>query len=171
MTTRIALALTSLLFAACADGTAGDDAVTDGDADQQLAPAGGKGDGATPSKDSRIVNCHLEYEAFTPAFAIRPAAQIERTFGEIENTGIVASDGAFSLRVHTNPHPPYNLSFIAQIVDDAKSAGLSYIVLPRPHVGGAFLFELGASIPPVSFADTGEIAFDNLRAYCSIRMP
>jgi hypothetical protein len=168
---RISIAATSLVFAACAS-TQPEDANTDGDAPQQLTPNGGKGDGATTvSKDPRIVNCHLEYEAFTPSFAIRPAAQLETTFGEIENNGITASDSKYTLSVHTNPHPPYNLSFIAQIVDESRGAGISYIVLPRPHVGGAFLFELGAEIPPATFADTGEQAFDNLRAYCSIRLP
>jgi hypothetical protein len=67
--------------------------------------------------------------------------------------------------------PPYNLSFIAQIVDESRKGGISYIVLPRPHVGGAFLFELGADIPPVSFPNEGPQQYDNLRACCSIRMP
>ena len=47
---------------------------------------------------------------------------------------------------------------------------LAYNVMPRPHVGGAYLFEIGAKIPPVTFPNE-TTPFDFLRAYCSIRMP
>ncbi len=168
------LLLTSITLAGCAGG-AGDagDAELDGNAAQQLDLGGGKEDSASrpPSKDPRLLNCHLEYEAFTPGFAVRPAASFETTFGKVENEGVSASDGAYTLVVTTNPRPPYNLSFIIQIIDESKQAGISYIVLPRPHVGGAFLFELGAEIPATTFPDEGPQAFDHMRAYCSIRMP
>ncbi|HEX2690893.1 MAG TPA: hypothetical protein VHN14_29975 [Kofleriaceae bacterium] len=167
----LTLLVASLGFVGCAD--AGDEdtgSATINGAPQQLAVQAGKLDGAAAkSTDPRLLNCQLEYEAFTPTFAVKTAASLETTFGQVENEGISASDGAFKLAVHTNPHPPYNLSFIAQIVDEARQAGISYIVLPRPHVGGAFLFELGADIPPVTLADG--TTYDNLRAYCSIRMP
>ncbi len=166
--------LTSITLTGCAASTDGSgDAEIDGNAAQQLAVSDGKEDSASPtlSKDRRILNCHLEYEAFTPAFAVRPAANFETTFGKVENEGASASDGAYKLVVRTNPRPSYNLSFIIQIVDESRNAGISYIVLPRPHVGGAFLFELGADIPPVTFPDEGAQSYDNLRAYCSIRMP
>jgi hypothetical protein len=170
----ITLLVTSLTLAACADG-AGEpgEAETGGNASQQLETgSGGKGDGATAlSKDTRILNCQLEYEAFDPAFAVRHAAELETSFGTIENEGAKAGDGAYTLRVRTNPKPPYNLSFIIQIIDESRHGAISYIVLPRPHVGGAFLFELGADIPPATFPAEGTQSYDNLRAYCSIRMP
>jgi len=169
----LSLLLGTLTFAGCAAG--GDDsgetgdAVT-GDAPQQLNQSD-KADAPKLSADTRILNCQLEYEAFSPAFAVRPAASFETTFGKVENEGAKAGDGAFTLSVHTNPHPTYNLSLIAQIIDENRRGGISYIVLPRPHVGGAFLFELGADISPVSFPAEGPQQYDNLRAYCSIRMP
>src|SRR5262245_34155254 len=167
--TSIAIAMVGL--AACATTPSDGDAAIDGDAPQQLSQGGGKGDGAALSKDPRLVNCHLEYEAFMPIFASRTAGDVENTFGEVENNGIVAGDTNFMVRISTNPKPPANLSFIAQISSTTnRDFPLSYIVLPRPHVGGAFLFELGTPIPTVTFPDTGE-SFNFLRAYCSIRMP
>jgi len=162
--------LASLALAACTDGST-DQAAGDL-ATQQFDVGTGKGDDATAtSKDARVLACVLEYEAFAPAFATRPAASFETTFGEVENRTGSATDGRYTLVARTNKTPPYNLSFIVQIVDVARNGGISYIVLPRPHVGGAFLFELGADIAPVTFPDTGAQAFDNLRAYCSIRNP
>ena len=164
--------LASLGLAGCADaGDTDNGAAKIGGAPQQADVEVGKLDGSTTAKstDPRLLNCQLEYEAFAPAFAVRTASSVETTFGKVENEGVSASDGAFGLVVQTNPNPPYNLSFIAQINDESRNAGLSYIVLPRPHVGGEFLFELGANIAPVTAAD-GTV-FDHLRAYCSIRMP
>jgi len=166
----LSLLVASSMLAGCADAVDQDTgrAETQG-AGAQLDLQSGKLDGAaTVSTDARMVNCHLEYEAFSPTFAVRTAGTFDTTFGQIENASASATDGAYRLVVSTNPTPPYNLSFIAQIVD-AKGAGLSYIVLPRPHVGGAFLFELGAGIAPVTLADG--TSYDHLRAYCSIRMP
>jgi len=112
---------------------------------------------------------HRRYRSLAqPAFAVKTAGSFETTFGAVENNGAFASDGSFRLDVVTNKTPPYNLSFIAEISSEATHASLSYIVLPRPHVGGAFLFELGASIAPVTLDGA---SFDHLRAYCSIRMP
>lgn len=162
--------LGSLGLAGCADaGDTDNGAAKLGGAPQQVEV--GKLDGSTTAKstDPRLLNCQLEYEAFAPAFAVKTASSVETTFGNVENDGVSASDGAFGLVVQTNPNPPYNLSFIAQINDESRNVGLSYIVLPRPHVGGEFLFELGANIAPVTAAD-GTV-FDHLRAYCSIRMP
>jgi len=167
----LTLLVASIGFAGCADAVDGDtgNAKIAG-APQQLEVQAGTIDGtAAKSTDPRLLNCQLEYEAFSPAFAVKPAANFDTTFGQVENEGVKASDGAFTLAVHTNPHPPYNLSFIVQIIDEARHGAISYIVLPRPHVGGQFLFELGADIPPVTFPDGA--TFDNLRAYCSIRMP
>jgi hypothetical protein len=167
----LALLVGSLGFAGCADAVDTDTgaAKIDG-APQQLDVQVGKLDApAANSTDPRLLNCQLEYEAFAPSFAAKTAASLETTFGNVENNGISASDGTYRLIVETNPNPPYNLSFIANIFDDVRNAGLSYIVLPRPHVGGAFLFELGASIPSVTLSDG--TAYDHLRAYCSIRMP
>lgn len=170
----LSLLFSSLTLIGCAAG-GGDESTESGDAvtanaPQQISQAD-KADAPKLSTDTRILNCQLEYEAFAPAFAVRPAASFETTFAKVENEGVKAGDGGFTLSVHTNPHPPYNLSFIAQIVDESRKGGISYIVLPRPHVGGAFLFELGADIPPVSFPAEGPQQYDNLRAYCSIRMP
>jgi len=165
----LGLLVASLGFVGCAD--AGDPEHGNAElagAPQQLEAEAGKLPGAALSTDPRLLNCHLEYEAFAPAFAVHPAALFETTFGQVENMGARASDGAFTLAVHTNPNPPYNLSFIIQIIDEARHGAISYVVLPRPHVGEPFLFELGADIPPVTFPDG---SFDNLRAYCSIRMP
>jgi hypothetical protein len=165
--------ITCFAAAACTNTEeTGDDAVTSAGAEQQLSTSGGKGDDATAkSTDPRLVNCQLEYQAITPTFTTRTAGAFDQTFGSIENTFGVASDAAYSLQVSTNKHAPYNLSFIAQIFDVKTSKQLAYIVLPRPHVGGAFLFELGAQIPATTFEDTGAASFDTLRAYCSIRMP
>jgi hypothetical protein len=162
-----------LACSACTDATDRDTGPAGDIASQpQFDTGSGKTDDATThSTDARVLTCVLEYEAFTPSFAARPAATFSTTFGDVENTGAKAGDGAYTLSAHTNKHPPYNLSFVLQIVDEARKGGISYIVLPRPHVGGAFLFELGADIAPVSFPDTGEQMFDNLRAYCSIRNP
>jgi hypothetical protein len=167
----LTLLVASIGFAGCADAGDGDtgNAKIAG-APQQLEVQAGKIDGtAAKSTDLRLLNCQLEYEAFAPAFAVKPAASFEVTFGEVENQGARASDGAFTLVASTNPHPPYNLSFVVQIVDEARKGSISYVVLPRPHVGGEFLFELGADIPPVTFPDG--TTFDNLRGYCSIRNP
>jgi hypothetical protein len=164
--------LASLVLAACTTSPADDDtgpAVTDG-ADQQLSSSHGKSDGAGTSTDPRLVNCHLEYQSSAPTWATRPAGTFDVTFGKIENEGAWAGDGAFALSVTTNPTPPYNLSLQVGIWEAATSKQLSYIVLPRPHVGGAFLFELGAQIPAVTFPETGDQAFDTMRAYCSIRV-
>jgi hypothetical protein len=167
----LSLLVASLGFVGCAD--AGDEDTGNaklGGAPQQIEVEAGKLPGtAAKSTDPRVLNCQLEYEAFSPAFAVKTAASLETTFGQVENEGITASDGAFTLAIQTNPKPPYNLSFIAQIVDESRQAGISYIVLPRPHVGGEFLFELGAGIPKVTLAD-GQ-TYENLRAYCSIRNP
>ena len=163
------LLVASLGLVGCANaGDADSGSAEIGGAPKQLE-AGTLSGATAKSTDPRLLNCQLEYEAFAPKFTARTAASFETTFGAIENTGASASDGAFGVVVSTNPHPPYNLSFIIQIFDEAKNAELSYIVLPRPHVGGAFLFELGAGIPSVTLSD-GQ-AYDHLRAYCSIRMP
>jgi hypothetical protein len=166
----LALLVASLGLIGCADAVDADHAGAQvGGAPQQVETGTLAGTTTAKSTDSRLLNCQLEYEAFDPTFAVKTATSFENTFGQVENTGVSVNDGAFGLVVSTNPNPPYNLSFIIQIFDVAKNAELSYIVLPRPHVGGAFLFELGAGIPSVTLSD-GQ-AYDHLRAYCSIRMP
>jgi hypothetical protein len=160
--------LTTLAFAACADaGNPDGGSAQIGGAPQQVET--GTLPGTAKSTDARLLNCQLEYESFAPTFTVKTAASFETTFGQVENQGASASDSAYSLVVSTNPRPPYNLSFIIQIFDEARGAELSYVVLPRPHVGGAFLFEIGAAIPAVTQPD-GTV-FDHMRAYCSIRMP
>lgn len=166
--------IASLALAACTTSPSDEDsgaAVTDGNAEQQAPSGHGKSDGAGTSTDPRLVNCHLEYQSSAPTWATREAGTFEVTFGKIENEYGAASDNAYTLLVSTNPTPPYNLSFYAGIWDARTNKQLSYVVLPRPHVGGAFLFELGAQIPAVTFPETGDQAFDAMRAYCSIRMP
>ncbi len=140
-----------------------------GGAPQQLQA--GKLDDPPPvtSTDPRLLNCQLEYEVFQPTFVVKTAASLETTFGDVENTGAQAADGTYQLSVSTNPNPPANLSFTVQIVDQSKGAEIAYTVLPRPIVGGAFLFELGAPIAAVTGADG--TTFDHVRAYCSIRNP
>lgn len=169
------LSLTLLIASFGSLGVVGCAGAEDADGPAQLDGAPqqaqvGKLDGTTAkSTDPRLLNCQLEYEAFAPVFAARTAGSFETTFGAVENNGAFASDGAFRLDVVTNKTPPYNLSFIIEISDETTHKGLSYVVLPRPHVGGAFLFELGATIAPVTLADG--TSYDHLRAYCSIRMP
>jgi len=164
------LLVASLGFVGCANaGDADDGSAEIGGAPKQLESATLAGSTTAKSTDPRLVNCQLEYEAFSPAFVARTAASFETTFGAVENSGASAGDQAYGLIVSTNPNPPYNLSFTIRIIDQIKRVELSYVVLPRPHVGGAFLFELGAPIPSVTMAD-GK-TFDHLRAYCSIRMP
>ncbi|TMQ07260.1 MAG: hypothetical protein E6J90_22610 [Deltaproteobacteria bacterium] len=170
---KLSLALVASLglggLVGCADAVDADHAGAEvGGAPQQLE-AGTLAGTPAKSTDPRLLNCQLEYEAFSPTFAARTATSFENTFGQVENAGVSVNDGAFGLVVSTNPNPPFNLSFIIQIFDAVKNAELSYIVLPRPHVGGAFLFELGAGIPSVTLSD-GKV-YDHLRAYCSIRMP
>jgi hypothetical protein len=164
------LLVASLGFTGCANaGDADSGSAEIGGATKQLESGTLGGATAAKSTDPRLLNCQLEYETFAPAFAAKTATSFETTFGAVENTGASATDGAFGVVVSTNPNPPYNLSFIIQIVDAVKNTELSYIVLPRPHVGGAFLFELGAGIPAVTLSDGN--TYDHLRTYCSIRMP
>ena len=159
--------LASLALVACADAANPDGGSAQiGGAPQQVET--GTLPGTAKSTDTRLLNCQLEYEQFDP-FTVKTAGSFETTFGQVENQGASASDNAYSLVVSTNPKPPYNLSFIIQIFDIARGTELSYVVLPRPHVGGAFLFEIGAGIPAVTQPD-GTV-FDHMRAYCSIRMP
>ena len=161
----------ALALLGCADATNPDEGSAQiGGAPQQVETGTLPGTTSTAkSTDPRLLNCQLEYESFAPTFTVKTAGMFETTFGQVENQGASASDGAYSLVVSTNPKPPYNLSFIIQIFDDARGTELSYVVLPRPHVGGAFLFEIGAGIPAVTQPD-GTV-FDHMRAYCSIRMP
>ena len=159
----------ALGIAGCADaGNPDGGSAQIGGAPQQVE-TGTIGGAAVKSTDARLLNCQLEYEAFAPAFVARTAASFESTFGQVENQGASASDGAYSVVASTNPTPPYNLSFIVEIFNDTSNAELTYVVLPRPHVGGAFLFEIGAGIPAVTQPD-GTV-FDHMRAYCSIRNP
>jgi hypothetical protein len=165
----LSLLISSLALTGCANATDPDSGDAEiGGAPKQLEVGALDKIATAKSTDPRLLNCQLEYEALTPTFAVKTAASFETTFGQVENTGAFAADATYQLAVTTNPNPPYNLSFIIEIVDLAKGAGISYIVLPRPHVGGAFLFELGAPIAPATFDAT---TYDHMRAYCSIRMP
>ena len=162
--------LTSFAAACTDDATGGGPAETSGNAEQQLSQAG-KGDGPS-SNDKRLLNCQLEYESFSP-FATVPIGSFDQTIGKVVSEGVTASDGTYQLGVSINPAPAYNLSFNVQLSTVATGEIESYVVLPSPHVGGAYLFELGAHIPAVTLpVDGGGMqAFDYLRAYCSIRNP
>src|SRR5215468_8648709 len=90
--------LTLAFVASCATDAQDQQAITTGDAPPQLVPGGsGKGDGPT-STDPRILNCQLEYEAFTPYFANAPAASFDTPVATILNDGIgVARTGNLGL--------------------------------------------------------------------------
>ena len=160
------LLVTSLGFAGCASAadSAGETAQAGG-APQQLEV----GKLATASTDPRILNCQLEYEVFSPTFKSKTAGSFDTAFGQVQNQGAMALDSAYELVVSVNPNPSTNLSFIAQIFDRIRGTEVAYGVLPPPQVGGAFLFEIGASIPVVR--DTDGTLYDHMRAYCSIRTP
>src|SRR5258706_14604411 len=85
--------LAALSLAACMSSSdqVGDDAVTAG-ADQQLAAGGGKGDSAAKSTDPRLVNCHLDDQAFGPAFASRNTGAFDEAFAKIGNYSAFAGD-------------------------------------------------------------------------------
>jgi hypothetical protein len=160
------------LSTGCTDTSQQGAAVTTGNAPQQLQHGSGKGDGPT-STDPRILNCQLEYESFAPTFASQLAGSFDDTFAKVVNDGLKAADDKFRLDVVTNPMPPFNLSFIAQLSDATTQEAIAYVVLPAPEVGDAFLFELGGKIPavtlPVDGGGTQDFGF--LRSYCSIRNP
>jgi hypothetical protein len=160
------VALASLTAAACTvEPTDTGTAQVSGDAEQQLSQSA-KADGPS-SSDKRILNCQLEYESFTP-FATQPIDSFDKTIGQIVSGGVTATDGTYQLGISINPAPAYNLSFNVQLSTVATGEIESYVVLPSPHVGGAYLFELGTHIPAVT---AGGGTFDYLRAYCSIRNP
>ena len=175
-TTRIAAlalvsGLSSLIIGCTTDDTTTDgDAETSANAEQQLSPPG-KGDGPS-SNDKRILNCQLEYESFAP-FATQTIASVDKAIGKIVAGDTLATDGTYALSVAINPHPAYNLAFSVQLSAVASGETVSYAVLPAPHVGGAYLFELGGHIPAVTLPVDGGATqpFDFLRTYCSIRNP
>jgi len=170
------IVLVSLLFAACTTASGDDPANTDGNAPQQVITekGGGKGDGAGSAAkvpaDPRLLNCQFEYERFSPEWATHPLGTFETAFDKVETGFQWAFDPNYTLGVVNNMSPAYNLSLNVNIWDAKTNKLLGYVVLPRPHVGGAYLFELGVAIPSIDMAD-GTGSFDNLRAYCSIRNP
>ena len=110
--------------------------------------------------------CNLEYETFTPSFATLPAASFDEKQSVVNKTGASAGDGSYSLSIAMNSAAPFNLVFNAFILD-ANSATVAYTVLPTPHTGGDYLFEIGNKIDPITPPGATQ-AFDFMRAYCSL---
>jgi hypothetical protein len=127
-------------------------------------------DGNAALTASRTLACTLEYETFAPTYASGYAGDFSLPFSTVKTSGATAGDSGFAFKVSVNPKPAYNLSFNATL-SDASGEDIAYTVLPSPRTGGAYLFELGGRIAPVSrTGDDGIVhAFDHLRAYCSYK--
>lgn len=111
------------------------------------------------------LNCNLEYERFTPTFMVLPQVSFSQPMSTVGTTGVTASNATFQLYGTVNPTPPVNLSFEVGVNRVSTGKTLSYVVLPPPSIGGAFLFEVGAQITTVTI---GGIAYDHIRTYCSL---
>jgi len=111
------------------------------------------------------LNCNLEYERFSPTFSTLPQVSFSQPMSTVGTTGVSASNATFQLYAAVNPTPPYNLSFEVGVIRISTGKSLSYVVLPPPSTGGAFLFETGAQITTVTI---GGIAYDHIRTYCSL---
>jgi hypothetical protein len=132
-------------------------------------PADENTDDSAISGTTRHLICNLEYETFSPAFASQPAATFDTKYTIVKKQGASASDGAFTLSVGVNPTPPYNLTDNVFITNAQTGATVAYVVLPSPHLGGQFLFEVGGKIDPVTPAGATQ-AFDFMRGYCSLQL-
>jgi hypothetical protein len=142
--------LCPLLLVACTDAT---EPSTDLDTD-------------SASSATRHFVCNLEYETFSPTWATFPAASFDDKQSVVNKTGAVAGDANYSLSISMNSEAPYNLVFNAFILD-ATGATVAYTVLPTPHTGGDYLFEIGSKIAPITPAGAAQ-SFDFMRAYCSL---
>jgi hypothetical protein len=155
------LALTTLILAtttaACA--TSGDGTDTE------------SSEAADLDTTTRHLQCVLEYARYSPDFKTSYAGSFDELMSTVKANGATASDGKFAFQVRVNPDPPYNLPFIVSIRDLTADQNIAYSVLPAPRLGGAFLFELGARIAPVTLpvpALTTDEQFDFMRSYCSL---
>ena len=110
------------------------------------------------------LHCNLEYERFSP-FATSPIVSFSQPMSVVASTGVFVNGGGYQLYAVTNPTPPTNLSFQVGATSLTTGADLDYLVLPAPALGGAYLFEQGTRITPVTVGGT---SFDHLRKYCSL---
>ena len=142
--------LCPILLVACTDA-----AESSSDLDTDSATAG-----------SRHFVCNLEYESFAPSFATMPAASFDEKQSVVNKTGAFAGDANYSVTISMNSAAPFNLVFNVFILD-ATGATVAYSVLPTPHTGGDYLFELGSKIAPIT-PDGATQSYDFMRAYCSL---
>jgi hypothetical protein len=120
---------------------------------------------------TRRLACYLEYTRYSPDFRTVAAGSFDELMSTVNAQGATASDGKFAFVARVNPTPPYNLSFQVSLRDVATGNVLGYTVLPKPRLGGDYLFELGARIAPVTLPVPSLIAdetFDFLRSYCTL---
>ena len=132
-------------------------------------PADENTDDSAITGPTRHLMCNLDYETFSPTFADQPAASFDTKYTVVKKQGAEATDGAFTLSVGVNPTPPFNLSDSVFITNAQTGATVAYVVLPSPHLGGQFLFELGGKIDPVTPAGATQ-AFDFMRGYCALQL-
>jgi hypothetical protein len=155
--------LASLLLAATTAACVADGASTEPTGTESVEAAE-----LTTLQQERL-RCNLEYARYSPSFGVHQAAAFDQPMTTVTQSGATASDGRYSFVARINPTPPYNLSFQVSIREVATGKNVAYSVLPPPTLGGAYLFEMGARIAPVSIlTPTGYQQFDNLRSYCSL---
>ena len=128
---------------------------------------GGKGDNGSDtgsgsgSASSVIVECSLEYVAYTPAYSTAPLASLNQSLATIAGPmGATASGDGYTLAVirnHTATDVPFEVDLLGQ------NALLAYGLVPEPAPAGNFFIELGAPIP-THHVDTTD--YTALRAYC-----
>lgn len=118
-----------------------------------------------PAALTGTLNCNLEYERFSPTFLTLPQVSFSQPMSVVATSGVSASNATFLLYAQINPSPPTNLSFEVGTIRNSTGKSLSYLVLPPPSAGGAFLFENGAQITTVTI---NGIAYDHIRTYCSL---
>ncbi len=162
---------TSLLLAATTTACIADASTqaTDAESSEESDLAGSR----------RRLTCNLEYARYSPDFRVVLAASFDELMSKVNTEGATASDGRFAFESRVNPTPPYNLAFQVSIRDLATGKNVSYSVLPKPRLGGDFLFELGARIEPITIPTAGVTAvvttteeqFDFVRSYCSLYLP
>lgn len=111
------------------------------------------------------LSCNLEYERFSPVFSTLPQVSFSQPMSVVASQGFSTSNATFQLYAVVNPTPPFNLSFEVGTIRVSTGKTLSYLVIPPPSAGGAFLFENGAQITTVTI---GGIAYDHIRTYCSL---
>lgn len=111
------------------------------------------------------LSCNLEYERFTPTFLTLPQVSFSQPMSVVAAQGFSTSNATLQLYAVVNPTPPFNLSFEVGTIRVSTGKTLSYLVIPPPSAGGAFLFENGAQITTVTI---GGIAYDHIRTYCSL---